>query len=307
MKRVVSISIGSSKRNHRVQMEILGEKFIIERIGTDGDMERAAQLIRELDGSVDCFGLGGIDLYILVGEHRYYFRDGMKLGRNARKTPIVDGSGLKNTLERRVVYYIDRQLKSGFASKRVFLVSAADRFGMAEALLDCGAETIYGDLMFALGVPIPLRNLQVLEALARTLAPIICKLPFALVYPTGTKQESDQANPRYAKYYQWADIVAGDWHFIRKHMPADMSGKTVLTNTVTPADVEELKNRNARLLITTTPNLNGRSFGTNVMEAVLVAVSGKRPDELTVDDYNHWLDELGFAPRVENIQAEKSA
>lgn len=59
MKRVVSISLGSSKRDHQVETEFLGEKFRIERIGTDGDMERMITMIRELDGRVDAFGLGG--------------------------------------------------------------------------------------------------------------------------------------------------------------------------------------------------------------------------------------------------------
>ena len=42
MKRAVSISIGSSKRNKAVEVTLLGEKISIERIGTDGDMEAAA-------------------------------------------------------------------------------------------------------------------------------------------------------------------------------------------------------------------------------------------------------------------------
>ena len=42
MKRAVSISIGSSKRDKSVDVELLGEEVRIERIGTDGDMEKAA-------------------------------------------------------------------------------------------------------------------------------------------------------------------------------------------------------------------------------------------------------------------------
>ena len=41
MKKAVSISIGSSKRNKAVEVTLLGEKVSIERIGTDGDMEAA--------------------------------------------------------------------------------------------------------------------------------------------------------------------------------------------------------------------------------------------------------------------------
>ena len=299
MKRIVSISIGSSKRNHKAEMEVLGHRFSVERIGTDGDLKKAAQLIQDLDGKIDCFGLGGIDLYIQVGNRRYYFREGTKLGSYAKKTPIVDGSGLKNTLERRVVYHMRDRLGIELEGAKVFLVSAADRFGMAEALMDCGAKTIYGDLMFAVGLPIPLHRLQTVDALARPVVPLICKLPFSLVYPTGSKQEVNNGRCRYGRYYQWADVIAGDWHFIKKHLPQDLAGKVVLTNTVTPADVQLLKQRGAQCLVTTTPNLGGRSFGTNVMEAVLVALAGKRPEELQVSDYEYWLDQMGFEPRVE--------
>ena len=67
MKHAVSISIGSSKRNKVVEVELLGEMVRIERIGTDGSMEKAAQLYRELDGKVDAFGVGGTDLGLTVG------------------------------------------------------------------------------------------------------------------------------------------------------------------------------------------------------------------------------------------------
>ena len=66
MKRAVSISIGSSKRDKTVQIELLGETVQLERIGTDGDIEKAARLYQELDGKVDAFGVGGTDLGLRV-------------------------------------------------------------------------------------------------------------------------------------------------------------------------------------------------------------------------------------------------
>ena len=61
MKRAVSVSLGSSKRDKAVEVELFGDQVSIERIGTDGDMEKAAQLYKELDGKVDAFGVGGAD------------------------------------------------------------------------------------------------------------------------------------------------------------------------------------------------------------------------------------------------------
>ena len=109
MKRVVSVSIGSSERDHKVIAEFLGEKFEIERIGTDGDINKAVEMISRLDGKVDAFGLGGIDLYLKAGKKRYVISDALSLQKAAAITPVVDGSGLKDTLERRVVEYVDRE------------------------------------------------------------------------------------------------------------------------------------------------------------------------------------------------------
>ncbi|HHS97273.1 MAG TPA: quinate 5-dehydrogenase, partial [Chloroflexi bacterium] len=49
MKRAVSISLGSSTRDKRVALTLLGEEITLERIGTDGDVQRAIQLYNELD------------------------------------------------------------------------------------------------------------------------------------------------------------------------------------------------------------------------------------------------------------------
>ncbi|MGI6575761.1 MAG: quinate 5-dehydrogenase [bacterium] len=303
MKRVVSVSLGSPKRNNRVETEFLGEKFIIERIGTNGDLGKAEELIRELDGKVDAFGMGGIDLYITAGQRRFALRDALKLARAAKVTPIVDGTGLKNTLERKTIYKLAANNLISWPEKKVFLVSGVDRFGMAQAMVEQGAQVIFGDLMVALGIPIPLTSLPKLERVAYMIAPLVCQLPFQLLYPTGKKQGKN--TPRFIKYFHEADVIAGDFHFIWKHLPHSLPGKTIITNTVTSSDVEELNKRNIKYLITTTPELNGRSFGTNVMEAVIVALLGKRPEELAPEDYEKALDAIGFEPRIIDFDEKK--
>lgn len=133
MKRIVSVSLGSSTRNHRVELEFFGEKVTIERIGTDGDLQKAIQMIETLDGQVDAFGMGGIDLYLFAGQKRFTIRDAAKMARAARKSPIVDGSGLKNTLERKVVHFLVDNLNIDLKAKKVLMASAVDRFEIGRA------------------------------------------------------------------------------------------------------------------------------------------------------------------------------
>ena len=110
--------------------------------------------MRELDGQVDAIGLGGIDLYIYPVAAAIVFRDAYRIARAAEKTPVVDGSGLKNSLERWAVNYIDKQTDIKLWRRRVFVVVAVDRFGMAEALTELGCQMLFGDLIFGLGIPI---------------------------------------------------------------------------------------------------------------------------------------------------------
>ncbi len=299
MKHVVSISLGASNRDHRVQETFGGNTVLIERRGTDGDKEKARQLIRELDGQVDAFGMGGTDLYIVAGKRRYTFRESAALAACAVKTPIVDGSGLKNTLERRVVRYLTEKCGWHLAGRRALIVCAVDRFGLAEALTQAGCKTVFGDLMFGLGLPFPIRTLRGLDRLARLVAPIITKCPVSWFYPIGVEQSKRQ--PKFTKYFVESDIVAGDFHFIRRYMPDDMTGKIIITNTVTAEDKKMLSKAGVEWLVTTTPEFNGRSFGTNVLEAVLVALSGEHAKQLTPEAYIRLLDELNICPRVEKL------
>lgn len=300
MKRAVSISIGSSKRDKVVELELLGEKITIERRGTDGDMEKAALLYKELDGKVDAFGVGGADLGLMVDQKWYPLYSVNKMVRYIEKTPVVDGEGLKTTVERRLAQVIEAQIGDYVQAlgKKAFITAGADRWGMTQSFLTAGYECVFGDLMFALGLPVPLHTERALKRLAALLMPIAGRLPFEWIYPTGEKQEKRE--PKWEKYYKWATVIAGDCHYIRRHMPEKLDGKVVATNTTTDVDKGIFRNAGVKYLVRSTPVLDGRSFGTNMMEAALIAISGKGR-KLTYDELNVLLDQLGFEPQIEEL------
>lgn len=299
VKRAVSVSIGSSRRDVAVEVELLGRRIRIERRGTDGDLRQAARTIRDLDGEVDAIGLGGLDLFVLAAGRRYYLRDGVRLAREATRTPVVCGAGLKDTLERVAVEKLDDAI--GWKGRRVLMVSAVDRFGMAEALARHEAQVLYGDVIYALGLPLPIYRLPQLQLIARLLLPVVARLPISWIYPTGKQQESAKAGHR-ARYFDWAEVIAGDFHYIKRYAPPRLDGKIILTNTTTSDDVDDLRARGVSMLITTTPRFEGRSLATNLLEAALVAAAGRHP--LSSAEYREIINEAGLEPQIEQLAGD---
>ena len=109
-KHIISVSLGSSKRDFKKDYVLGGETIIAERIGTDGSMKKYRELILKLDGTVDCFGIGGFDLFLRRGERRYKIRDVWKIVKDVKETPMVDGGGIKSTIEGNIMQYIEENL-----------------------------------------------------------------------------------------------------------------------------------------------------------------------------------------------------
>ncbi len=296
MKTVLSISLGSSTRDHTTEAVFLGQRFRLSRQGTDGDLRRYIQMFREYDGKVDAFGVGGAEFYLLVNGRRYYWRQIARVRQVVRVAKVADGNGIKHLLAPYAIQALrDRGIE--LRGKKAFKTTAVDRYGLARALVDAGCDVTFGDLMLTLDVPIPIRRLRTVHILAALLLPILTRLPFSWVYPVGEEQEKEPST-KYSRYYEEAEVIAGDFLQVWSNLPGDLSGKIIITNTTTARDVEELQKRNLHILVTTTPRLEGRSFGTNVMEAVCRCLIDKPDDQIVEQDFVDLIERIPLKPQV---------
>ncbi len=297
MKKAISVSLGSRKRDHKGTIKFGNDVVEVSREGTDGDVKEMIRRYEELDGNVDALGAGGYMFGFHVGGRYWKLREAYKIISHVKKTPIVDGHGVKDTIERYALQMVWDEIEDLFEGKpkTALMTAAVDRYGMTEGIVEAGFECTFGDMIFGLGIPIKIKSLKGVNRLARLFLPIASKFPMSWLYPTGHAQEV--TSTKYVKYFKEPTLIAGDFLYTKKYAPKDMEGKVILTNTTTAADIEDFKERGIAAIITTTPVIEGRSFGTNVLEAAITAHAGLgRP--LTRDEMLEVIKKYNLKPQV---------
>ena len=300
MKHVVSVSLGSASRDYSVTVRLLGQELLIERIGTNGDVAKARQMYLDLDGKVDCLGVGGATLFIEAPDRKYALVAPTKTIMGIVKSPVVDGAGFRAVVESQVAGILMREIPEAIQHKTVLSTAAVDRMAMTRSFVQEGFEVVMGDLMFGLGLPIAIRSMGSLGRIMRLLGPVIGRMPMSMLYPTGVREDVNE--PRWERHFAWAQVIAGDCNYITHNMPLNMRDKIVTTNTTTARDVALFRERGVRYLLTSTPRLGERTFGTNLMESALVALAGKGR-ALTTEELKDLIDELGWWPTLVDLQA----
>ncbi|NTV62029.1 MAG: serine carboxypeptidase [Oscillochloris sp.] len=308
MKRVVSISLGSSARDYRFTATILGRRIEIQRIGTNGDIARAGELIREHDGRVDVIGLGGLTPVFRVGAARYPHREAIHLASLAQRTPVVDGGVMKGTLERWSITQAARTSPGLFRYKKILLTSGIERYQMAATLAQYDASLRFADPIIHFGagyLPVP-RNLSQLELYAATTLPITALLPYRLLHPIALGQEGH--DPRAERLFSWAQVIAGDFAFIRRFAPVDLRNKAIITDDPSPQEIDDLRQRGVTTLVTMHPPLldeqgqpTARPFvSTDVLEAIVAAIqeTGRQPNEAEALDF---IAAAGWGPTIQDL------
>lgn len=294
MKTIVSISLGSSLRDHEAMTTILDQQVQIRRIGVDGDFKRARELFLELDGQVDAFGMGGCEFGINFDGRYYPLRSVAPLIAGL-KTPVVDGSGVRSVVERGMARFLLDNIEEVAGAKSVFFCVAAARYDLVLGFHEAGFEMKFGDPGFILGLPVTSKSFWLARTAGRIFIPWVVRAPFSWLYPTGKKQLENK--PRFRPWFKWAHVIADDFHYIKRHLPEKAMGKIIVTNTTTAADQQMLRERGVKYLVTSTPMMNGRTFGTNVLEAAITAASGHRR-RLSSAEVESAISEMGFQPQI---------
>ena len=302
MKQILIIHLGDEHETERVNF--LNEEIQIQLAGCGGHPEIAKSLIAEFDGKVDAIGLDGLPATLELGSYRKPHKVGQQLKEIATETAVVDGQGIRAGLERWGIILADRAQPGIFAQKHVFMLPGLNHPGLAQSLSQRTPHLRYADPAIYFGLP-QLPGIGSKQSVNHVASNTLDRLDDASF--TKLKPDAEPSDSIYAgNSFSWADILAGDINTIRRFAPKNLKRKTVVVESATLQDVNDLRERGVSILITLMPSTDGEDslgrWSAAVIEAMLVALRKDPEAPLTEDTYLDLLAEIEWTPGLQYLQ-----
>ncbi len=306
MKNVLVVHLGSGEETDTVTF--LDQQINIRQVGCGGDAELARAIINTADGNVDAIGLEGLPAVLQLGLARRTHEIGSTLARAAKTTPVVDGSGVQEGLERWGIILADRAEPGIFSGKHILLVPGMNHTGFAQALQRHSNWIRYADPVVYFAMPdFPgVGSRKTLDQVASPTLEQLKDAPFRRITP----QPGTPGTGRARRPFEWADVLVGDIGAIRRYAPQKLAHKTVVVNSASEEDIEDLRQRGASILVMLIPDLHQnsvrRGFGVAAVEAVLAALRPDPQSPLSEDTYLDLIANLDWKPDIRYLQPEES-
>jgi len=295
MKKVVTVSLGSSKQDFSFETTFLGQPFQVQRMGADDDMTQAWELMRRQQVHADAIGLGEVGDHYHVGQDTRINKETQRLLHVVTRVPATTGATLRRLLQVRAVRYVQNELGSYFNNNLVLFLSGIRNYDMAVAMSDYTPNLKFADALAQTGTPKMLTSLTQLELYAKGSDWALSGRPGEILEAALGEFKANRIAAEVAKSH----VIVGTFHELKEVGNAkNLAGKTVITSAVDDTRLAFFKQCKVNLVVDVSPQLFDRVVGTNVIEAMILAALGKPPESVSDDDFAEIIDELDIKPRL---------
>ncbi|HMM86872.1 dehydrogenase [Azohydromonas sp.] len=293
MKTVVGISLGSSKQDFDFTTRFLGQRLHVQRLGTNGSLERALKLVTQWDGNAAAIGVGLVKDSDGFGARTDHHAD--KLAAAAERTPLTTGARLADIVQEWAVRHAQAELGHYFDNARVLFFSGLAGRKLAHAMSEYTENLRFADPLLQLGVPKLLGSLDALQLYASGAHLVADWVPPRLT-PAPLLAQWSQHVLRHAM--RKATVVVAPVHELDAFGAQELAGKTVVTSTVSDKRLAALARKGVQMVIDGAPLVEGHVIAPDLLHAMIVAARRKPPQQILEDDLLEILAGLQLAPRI---------
>ncbi len=304
MKRIINISLGISKDDYDFKTKFLKQNFHIKRFGTDGNLERAADMLLKWNKKADAISLSNIKFPYTLGSSEMMEDETKRLHELGlqMQTPVTAGDAMRTVIHEWAIRHL--QFKMGnnyFDNTRVFFFSGLVNSTLAHALSDYTNNLVFADPILEHGIPRFLNSMKDLELFAKRIHGILQLVPSkGLLSPVGRMKIWNEHSE--GKTIKDASIIVVPYYDFYRYMDKctveELLGKIIITSTAYDDRISFLKERGVDTIIDTTPKILKRVVGMSVLEAMSIAALEKPQNQVTNDDLLEIISDQRMEPRI---------
>ncbi len=293
MKNVMGISLGSSSQDFDFETSFLGQTMRVRRQGTDGSLPKAIKLLKQSERQADAIGLGLVLESAGVG--RRVLSDAEKHRLAASQVPLTTGERLGEIFLEWALRRTQAGLGHYFDNAKVLFFSGLAQHKLAMAMAEFSQNLQFADPLRQLGLPKLLGSIEALDLYASGAHHVFDWLPPRVVPLPLLQQWSDHVLRR---AMQQATVLVAPVHEFDGFGLEELAGKTLVTSTVNDERLASFKDRGVHLVVDGSPVLAGHVLGPALLDAMIIAATAKRADQILEDDYLEIIAELQLEPRL---------
>ena len=300
---VVNITLQSGEWDFDEVVTFAGRKFRLVRIGTSGDLEEAQRLVWQWSLKSDAIAVTGVREAAAAGLFHGDVRAMHDLLRTTARVPVRDGAMLANVLQEWAIRHVQREYPGYFSNARTVVLEGSHHERAVAVLREYTDNIEFVDPTKRVGVPTSLA-VNPFTAKAAEVGVMAWRLTPDLVKARTTGPVAWMSDRLAHRAARDADVIVGSYSELIRFGIDDLAGKTVITNAVSEARLEELGSRGVDLVIDATPQPFDFMAVTATFEAMAAALHTE-PRELNNDDLLDLIQRAELIPRLLRPNGDK--
>jgi predicted amino acid dehydrogenase len=295
-KTVVNVTFQGDEWDHDEHVSLGGHPFRLVRVGTSGDVATAENLVSRWSRDADAIGVSGMREARAAGHFDGQIEDLQRITSVTTRVPVRDGSLLTDILQEWALRRVEAEMPGYLANARVVVVGGTIRERTVAVLHEFTDNIIFDepghDLVLPGGVktdPVRATAAGIGEFAWRHVPGFVKNQvpgPFGWVSDKVAHSAVEDA-----------DVIIGSFSELMRFGLPDLSGKAVITSTVSDDRLATLSGLGADLVVDVTP----QPFDFVVVPAMyeaMVAATLAPGEELRTQDLAQFIQDAAFEARL---------
>jgi predicted amino acid dehydrogenase len=293
---VVNVSLEGADQDYDEHVTFLHHDFRIVRMGTNGDVGAAEELVRKWATDAAAIAVTGIREARAAGLYDGELAAIERVMRATSEVPVTTGHALRDVLQEWAIRHVQTEMPGYFNNARTVVLGGLNHDRTTRILREFTQNLEFADPLLRLDLPARLDSNPVLGLAAGVALSPLRILPGAVksqVKAPGARISGALAR----RAARDCDVVVASYDELTGFGLEELAGKTLVTSAVSDTQLAVLAALGVDMVLDCTPQPFPVTVVPAVLEAMMLAMVSDSGD-LTNDDLLDMIVAAGLEPRV---------